>query len=191
MHRNDVVVPCKKNARSLSSLSSSSSSSSSSSRKKKLIALREVRHMLDEVSARRTILCKENEEHARRISSMRQALASMPRAVQVERAKLLAYNKKANEELRLMVDATAMSTSFSTSTVTTANENIRESLYAMNLTSSSMPMIVATGSTASSLMQQQAFCSSLFAKSFPIGSDSDVAASANIPILPFVIGAGL
>ena len=144
-------------------------------KKKKLIALREVRHMLDEVSTRRTILRKENDDVRGAITSMREALASMPKAVRDERAKLMMRHQKAR--------GTPMSM---------ANENIRESLYAMNLTSSGVPIIVAAA-TASSLVQQQVICNSLVStlEQPPCGYPFPVAAaksaprmSANIPILP-------
>ena len=144
-------------------------------KKKKLIALREVRHMLDEVSTRRTILRKENEDVLGAITSMREALASMPKAVRDERAKLMMRHQKAR--------GTPMNM---------ANENIRESLYAMNLASSGVPIILAAA-TASSLVQQQVICNSLVAtiKQPPRGYPLPVTAAetssgkpANIPILP-------
>jgi myosin heavy subunit len=125
LNQGDKVLPSKKDA---------------GSRKKRLIALREVRHMLDEVSTRRTILCKENEETRKAIASMRQALTSMPKEIQEARAKLLACDRKSKDTGNV-------------------NESIREALYAMNLTISSMPIIVAA-STASSL-SQQALCATL------------------------------
>ena len=94
--------------------------------KKKLIALREVRHMLDEVATRRSILCKENEETRKAIHSMKQALTSMPKEIQEARAKLRAHDRKSKEPSKV-------------------NESIREALYSMNLTISSMPIIVAWG----------------------------------------------
>lgn len=145
------------------------------SKKKKLIALREVRHMLDEVSTRRNILRKENDDVRGAITSMREALASMPKAVRDERAKLMMRHQKARGTSLGM-----------------ANENIRESLYAMNITSSGIPIIMAAA-TASSLVQQQVICSSLMATvqqppcGYPIpaaASNASVTPANNIPILP-------
>lgn len=139
-------------------------------RKKKLIALREVRHMLDEVATRRTILCKENEETRKAIVSMKQALISMPKEIQEARAKLRATNRKSPDMRK-------------------EHENIREALHAMNMTMSSMPIIVAA-STSSSLSQkalcatlintfQQHPCGQMMPANVPI-IDGDVAA-ANAP----------
>jgi hypothetical protein len=116
--------------------------------KKKLIALREVRHMLDEVTTRRSILRKENEETRKAIASMKQALTAMPKAVQEERAKLMLRNRQSQEAQQ-------------GGTMKMINENIRETLYAMNLTMSSMPLIVTASTTSSSCMSQQALCSTL------------------------------
>jgi hypothetical protein len=136
-------------------------------RKKKLIALREVRHMLDEVTTRRSILHKENEETRKAIASMRRALTAMPKAVKVEREKLMTLNRQSKEAeqggaMRMI------------------NENIRETLYAMNLTMSSMPMIVAA--SASSCMSQQALCSTLLTNfnQHPCGQPN---LPLNIPIM--------
>ena len=129
-------------------------------RKKKLIALREVRHMLDEVSTRRTILCKENEETRKAILSMKEALTAMPKEVQEARAKLRACDRKSKDTRKV-------------------NESIREALYSMNLTISSMPIIVAA-STASSL-SQQALCATLLTtfQQHPCGQSMP----SNVPIL--------
>ena len=136
--------------------------------KKKLIALREVRHMLDEVSTRRTILCRENERTRGAITSMREALASMPKAVRDERAKLMAHLRKAQaqDEAAKMV-----------------NENIRESLYSMNLTSFSMPIMIAASVNSS---QQHFLCNSLLtsARQHPATGHTAAGMPTNIPILP-------
>ena len=173
------------------------SKSGHGSRKKKLIALREVRHMLDEVTTRRTVLCKENEETRKAIASMRQALTAMPKAVQEERAKLMLRDRQSKEAeqggaMRMI------------------NENIRETLYAMNLTMSSMPIIVAA--SASSCTSQQAFCTALLTNfdhpsgqtkvpvdlSFmvqqqPSSAEAAVFLPKSIPSapMPLVIGSGL
>ena len=139
--------------------------------KKKLIALREVRHMLDEVSTRRTILSRENEETRRAISSMRSALLSMPKAVQDERDKLMSRNRQCKSHC-----ASSM-----------INENIRESIYSMNITISSMPIMVAA-STASATISQQVLCSTLLStfQHHPCGQNNllSLSSASDIPILP-------
>ncbi|CAB9527441.1 expressed unknown protein [Seminavis robusta] len=117
-------------------------------RKKKLIALREVKHMLDEVATRRHILCKENEETRKAITSMRQALTAMPKAIQEERAKLMSKDRQTKEAIQRQGGTMKM-----------VNENIRETLYAMHLTMSSMPIIVAASTSSS--MSQHALCNTL------------------------------
>jgi len=130
-----------------------------SGKRKKLIALRDLRHQLDEVSARRVILSKENEEARRSLVEMRAHLTQMPLSVQLEMQK----SRQATVVL-LSRDSTSERDA-AKNMRSIVNVNIRESLYSMNLTTTSMPLLAAA-TTATHF----ALCSSLLAAEQQVAS---------------------